>query len=55
MAARLFMNMRKSWDAYLKRLGEANRKNFGSGSLDCCKLNEYENDGKHQRHIKHQI
>ncbi len=39
---KIFGNIKKRWDAYLARLGEANKKNFGSGSLECCKLNQYE-------------
>jgi len=47
MKFRLFANIRKRWDSYIFRLGEANKKNFGNGPLECCKLGQYENaDGK---------
>ena len=38
----IFRKIRNRWDAYLKRLGDANAKNFGNGPLECCKLNRYD-------------
>ncbi len=34
-----FEKIKDSWNAWLKRLGEENAKEFGSGVPDCCKMN----------------
>lgn len=36
---RLFKNIKDRWNSYLKRLAEANSRNFGDQRLDCCSLN----------------
>ena len=50
MAKKLLRKIRGRWDAYLKRLGEANKKTFGEGPLDCCGLNR---DGKDAQGAAH--
>ena len=37
--------IKASWDAYIKRLGEKNKKEYGTGGVpDCCKMNKAQND-----------
>ena len=36
---KFFKNIKVRWNAYLKRLAEANNRNFGDQRLDCCSLN----------------
>ena len=37
---RFFKNIKMRWNAYLKRMGEANSKNYGDNRLNCCTLNQ---------------
>lgn len=37
--------MKKWFKNFLKKLEEANKKNFGSGRLDCCEANQKSNEG----------
>jgi hypothetical protein len=37
---RRVLNMPKWLENFIKRLEEANKKNLGSGKLDCCDLNK---------------
>lgn len=37
--------IKASWDAYIKRLVEKNKKEYGEhGVPDCCKMNKAQND-----------
>ncbi len=35
--------MKKLFKKFLKSLEEANKKNFGSGKMDCCSVNQKSN------------
>jgi len=35
----LIGKLHRSWQSYIKKLTEANRKNFGGGPPDCCGVN----------------
>jgi len=48
----IFRQIKESWNAYLKRMADANKKEFGNQPLDCCKMNRNgsqnrENDSEH--------
>lgn len=32
--------IKKSFNSYLRKLEKSNKKEFGSGGLDCCELNK---------------
>ncbi len=36
---RMLENLKRRWNNYIKKLGEANAHNFGDQKLDCCSLN----------------
>ncbi|WZL73999.1 LDCC motif putative metal-binding protein [Clostridiaceae bacterium 35-E11] len=38
--------MKKWFENFLKKLGEASQKNFGSERLDCCDVNKKSNSSK---------
>jgi len=38
--------MKKWFQNFLKKLEEANKKNFGSERLDCCDVNQKSNSSK---------
>ena len=35
---RVLQGIKRRWDAYLKRLGDANQKTYGNQRLDCCNM-----------------
>jgi hypothetical protein len=36
---KFFKNIKVRWNDYLKKMAEANDRNFGDQRLDCCSLN----------------
>ena len=40
---RFLQKLKKKWDRYLERLAESNKKQFGSGGLNCCDINKKNN------------
>jgi hypothetical protein len=38
--ATLTKKLKRSWQSYVKKLTEANRKSFGDGPPDCCGVNQ---------------
>ncbi|WP_255351314.1 LDCC motif putative metal-binding protein [Caloranaerobacter sp. TR13] len=36
--------MKKWFERLLKKIEEANKKNFGTGRMDCCELNKKDNN-----------
>jgi hypothetical protein len=41
---RFFDRIKARWNAYLKKLADANTKSFGEGPLECCSLNRNSDD-----------
>jgi len=41
----IFQRIKASFQNYLKRMAEENRKEFGGGVPDCCKVNRPSNNG----------
>lgn len=41
--------MKKWFQKFIKNLEEANKKNLGSGKLDCCELNQKGNNMKSKK------
>jgi len=39
---RILQGMKKRWDAYLKKLGDANQKTYGNQRLNCCDMPDKE-------------
>ena len=41
---KFFKNIKVRWNDYLKKMAEANDRNFGDQRLDCCSLNRKSED-----------
>ncbi len=45
---RILKGMKRKWDAYLKKLGDANQKSYGNQRLDCCNMPDKEKNTLHK-------
>lgn len=40
---KLFDNIKKKWQNYLKKMAKENKEAFGNERLDCCSMNKKDN------------
>ncbi len=47
---RILAGMKKRWNAYLKKLGDANQKTYGNQRLNCCDMPDKKKDNHLPEH-----
>ncbi|MDA3846370.1 MAG: LDCC motif putative metal-binding protein [Vallitaleaceae bacterium] len=45
----MFKKIKKSWEKFLKTLGDQNKETYGEGGINCCELKDVTDDQRSQQ------